>query len=329
MKRLGILLPDDQINMSTVACIVGSYQVFSAANSYFERLGRETVFRVNLVSVDRKTCLEQGFLTMKADSTIQEDQKYDLIIVPATMIRTYDSATVNNKALMDWMKNQYERGVEIASMCAGSFMLASAGLLTGRICSTHWALEEDFRSLFPEVNIQTDKLITDENRIYTNGGAYSFLHLLMYLVQKFYDRETAIHCAKYFQIDLNRTQQSQFLIFSGHKRHTDQAILEAQSLMESNFSEITSMEKLSKEVGLSRRNFDRRFIKATGLRPFDYIQRIKIEAAKKSFENTRKSVSEVMFDVGYSDAKAFREVFTRVTGITPAEYKAKYNTNLI
>lgn len=311
--------------MSTVACIVGSLQVFTAANAYFEKMNKPPVFKINLVSVSKEKFLDNGFLTIKSDTTITEHKKNDLIIVPATVIRSYKMATPNNKILIDWIKKQYKEGAEIASMCVGSFMVAATGLLSGKICSTHWAMEEEFKSLFPDIDIQTDKLITDENGIYTNGGAYSFLHLLMYLVQKFYDRQTAIHCAKYFQVDISRSQQSEFLIFHGHKNHNDEIILEAQLYMENNYQDKISIEELSTKFGLSRRNFDRRFIKATGLRPFDYSQRLKVEAAKKAFENSRKSINEVMYDVGYNDTKAFREVFVRITGITPIAYKEKYN----
>lgn len=325
MKHLSILIPDDQTNMSTIACIVGSYQVFMAANTYFEKTSAKSVFKVALVSATEDKILNNGFLSIRSGLTIAECPKNDLIIIPATLIRSYETASNNNKLLIDWLKKQYRQGAEIASMCSGSFMLASTGLLSEITCSTHWALAEKFRDLFPNVNLQTDKLITDEKGIYTNGGAYSFLHLLMYLVEKFYDRKTAIHCAKYFQVDLDRNLQSEFLIFRGHKDHNDAVILETQIFMENNYQDKISIEDLSVKFGLSRRNFDRRFIKATGLRPFDYLQRVKVEAAKKSFENSRKSVNEVMNEVGYNDTKAFREVFSRIAGIKPIEYKAKYN----
>ena len=325
MKQLCILIPDAQTNFSTIACIIGSYQVFMAANTYYEKLEKKSVFKVDLVSATPEKLLNNGFMTIKSNLTITECVKNDLIIIPATLIRNYETATKNNKLLIDWVKKHYKEAAEVASMCAGSFMLASTGLLSGKTCSTHWAMAAEFKEQFPDVNLQTDKLITDENGIYTNGGAYSFLHLLIYLVEKFYDRQTAIYCAKYFQVDLDRNQQSEFLIFSGHKNHNDDIILDAQIYMEDNYQDRISIKDLAVKFGLSRRNFDRRFIKATDLRPFDYLQRLKVEAAKKAFENSRKSVNEVMFDVGYNDTKAFREVFNRITGTTPIDYKEKYN----
>lgn len=325
MKHLSILVPDEQTNMSTIACIVGAYQVFNEANNYLARKNERAVFKIELVGATKTDFLNNNFLSIKHHVVINEIDKTNLIIIPASLIRSYEMASANNKLLIDWVKKQYKLGAEVASMCAGSFMLASSGILSGKTCSTHWALAEKFTELYPDVNLQTDKLITDENGIYTNGGAYSFLHLMLYLVEKFYDRQTAIHCAKYFQIDLDRNLQAEFSIFNGHKNHNDEAVLIAQIFLEENYPDKISIEKLASDLSIGRRNFDRRFIKATGLTPIDYLQRVKTEAAKKLFETTRKTVSEIMYEVGYNDAKAFREVFSRVTGLSPLDYKLKYN----
>jgi transcriptional regulator GlxA family with amidase domain len=325
MKHLSILVPDEQTNMSTIACIVGAYQVFSEANNYRTKKIEKAIFKIELVGATKNDFLNNNLLSIKHQVVINEIDKTNLIIIPASLIRSYETATKNNKLLIDWVTKQYKQGAEIASMCAGSFMLASTGILAGKMCSTHWALSEGFRELYPNVNLQTDQLITDENGIYTNGGAYSFLNLLLYLVEKFYDRQTTIHCAKYFQIDLNRNLQAEFTIFNGHKKHNDEAILMAQNYLEENYQDKISIERLATELGIGRRSLDRRFIKATGFTPLDYLQRVKIEAAKKMFETTRKTVNEIMFEVGYNDAKAFRDVFSRITGLLPLDYKSKYN----
>ena len=325
MKHLSILVPDEQTTMSTIACIVGACQVFSEANTYIEKRDKKAIFKVELVGAKKKDLLNNGILTVQHHTSIDEVAKTNLIIIPASAVRSYEKSTKNNKLLIEWIGEQYKQGAEVASMCAGGFMLASTGILNGKTCSTHWALSENFRELYPDVNLQTDKLITDESGIYTNGGAYSFLHLLMYLVEKFYDRETAVHCAKYFQVDLDRNLQAEFSIFNGHKKHNDTIVLEAQQFIEENYQNKISMEKLSSNLAVGRRNFDRRFIKSTGISPLDYLQRVRIEVAKKEFENSRKAVSEVMYDTGYNDTKSFREVFSRITGLSPAEYKLKYN----
>lgn len=325
MKQLAILVPNEQTNLSTIACIIGSIQVFTEANSYLINQGFKPLFEITLVGAHKSDFLQNSQLWVHPQKSIDEIKQTQLIILPASLIRSYDQAAHSNKLLIDWIKQQYKNGTEVASMCAGSFMLACTGLLSGKNCSTHWALSENFKTLFPDVKLQTDRLITDENGIYTNGGAYSFLHLLMYLVEKFYGRAAAIHCSKYFQIDLDRNSQAGFTVFNGHKKHGDELILKAQKQIEGQYQDKISFEKLATNLNIGRRNFDRRFIKATGLTPLDYLQRVKVEAAKKMFETTQKTVNEIMFEVGYNDAKAFRDVFSRVTGLTPFDYKIKYN----
>jgi transcriptional regulator GlxA family with amidase domain len=237
----------------------------------------------------------------------------------------YIKAVKANQVLIDWIADQYRKGSEIASICTGAYLLASTGLLDGKSCSTHWSAADQLRSMFPKVNLQTDQLITDENGIYTNGGAYSFLNLLIYLVEKYYDRQTAIFCSKVFQIEIDRQSQSGFTIFRGQKLHGDEMVKKAQAYIEGKLDEKISVEDLSSRFAVGRRNFDRRFIKATGNTPLEYSQRVKIEAAKKAFETSRKNINEVMYEVGYADVKAFREVFRKITGMSPLDYRSKYN----
>ena len=262
--------------------------------------------------------------SVKPHCNISSISKTNVIIIPS-LNHNYEKTVKENKLLISWIKEQYKHGAEVASICTGAFLLASAGLLDGKSCSTHWLAADNFRNKFPDVNLQTDKLITDESGIYTNGGAYSFLHLIIYLVEKYYDRQTAIFCSKVFQIEMDRNNQSSFIIFSGQKNHEDDSIRKAQLFMEKNMGDKINVEKLSSKFSIDRRNFDRRFIKATGNTPIEYTQRVKVESAKKALENSRKTISEIMYEVGYSDVKAFREVFRRITGMSPVEYKGRYN----
>jgi transcriptional regulator GlxA family with amidase domain len=151
---------------------------------------------------------------------------------------------------------------------------------------------------------------------------------VIYLVEKYFDRQTAIYCSKIFQIEMDRQSQSEFVIFKGQKGHGDDVVKKAQTYLESNLQEKKSVDDLCSMFAVSRRNFDRRFIKATGNTPLEYSQRVRIEMAKKSFETTRKTINEVMYEVGYSDDKAFREVFKRFTSMSPIEYKRKYNKEM-
>ena len=198
-------------------------------------------------------------------------------------------------------------------------------MLNGKKCSTHWGFQNEFRELFPEVEVVEGNVITEEHRIYSSGGANSYWNLLLHLVEKYTDRETAILASKYFAIDIDRESQTTFAMFQGQKNHTDEEVLKAQEYIEQHFQEKISIEDLTELVSLGRRSFERRFKLATNNTVLQYIQRIKVEAAKRSFENSRKNMNEVMFDVGYTDTKAFRSVFKKITGLTPIEYRNKYN----
>lgn len=321
MKHLSILVPNGDNNLSS---IVGSYKIFSRANEIWKNKGNGDLFTIELVGISENVSFEEGLFSVKTHTNISKIARTDLIIIPS-LDHNYEKALDTNEALIPWLVKQYKEGASIASICTGAFLLASTGLLEGKSCSTHWSVEAEFRQMFPNVDLKADQLITDENGIYTNGGAFSFLNLIIYLIEKYYDRPTAIHCAKIFQIDLDRNLQSEFAIFNGHKKHDDQEVHEAQTYLEENYQDKISIQDLSDNLHVGRRNFDRRFIKATGMTPLEYLQRVKIEAAKKSLENTRKTVNEIMYDVGYNDTKAFRSVFSRITGISPIDYKSKYN----
>jgi len=325
MKHLTILVPEGQNNLSS---IVGAYKIFTRANAYWKGIGKKELFTIQLAGVSKKVEFYEGLFTVKPHTNFSVIKKTNLIIIPS-LNHNYQKAVKGNKLLIDWIANQYKDGAEIANICTGAFMLASSGLLDGKSCSTHWSATDNFRSMFPKVNLQTDKLITDENGIYTNGGAYSFLNLIIYLIEKYYDRQTAIFCSKVFQIEMDRQSQSAFTIFTGQKLHGDEMVKKAQAFIESNLHEKISIEHLSSKLSVGRRNFDKRFIKATGNTPVEYSQRVKIESAKKAFETSRKTINEVMYDVGYSDVKAFREVFRKITGLSPLEYRNKYNKEAV
>jgi transcriptional regulator GlxA family with amidase domain len=322
---LTIVIPEGQDNLSS---IVGPYNIFSRANEYWRETGKEEVFTIHLAGISREVDFNNGLFNIKPHVDISAISKTDLIIIPS-VDHTSEKAIKGNKVLIDWIVKQYKNGAAVASICTGAFILASSGLLDGKHCSTHWEAAEDFRKMFGNVILQTDKLITDESGIYTNGGAYSFLNLIIYLVEKYYDRQTAIFCSKIFQIEIDRQSQSAFIIFNGQKMHGDEMVKEAQGHIESKPQEKISIMELSSKFPVSRRQFDRRFIKATGNTPLVYAQRVKIEVAKKTLETTRKTINEVMYEVGYSDEKAFREVFRKITGLSPLEYKGQYNKEMV
>ena len=223
------------------------------------------------------------------------------------------------------LKTLLNLGAEVASLCIAAFLLAATGLMNGRKCATHWIAANDFRKMFPAVELVDDRIMTEEDGLYSSGGAYSFLNLLAYLIEKHAGREIAVRIAKTFMIDIDRESQSPFIIFNGQKAHEDESIKKAQEYIERNYQDKITVDQLAGMLALGRRNLERRFKKATANTVVEYIQRVKIEAAKKQLESGRKNVNEVMYDTGYSDEKAFRTVFRKITGLSPLAYKNKYH----
>ncbi|HYJ62312.1 MAG TPA: helix-turn-helix domain-containing protein [Parafilimonas sp.] len=321
MKHVSILIPRGH---TSVVNIEGTHQIFNEVNSILKGMEKPPLFKVQLVGISRETSQRNGLFTIGPDVLINDIKKTDLIIIPAIHGEP-KSVMEKNAEFVPWLLHQYAKGAEIATLCIASFFLAGTGLLNGKQCSTHWSAAKAFRELFPEVNLVDDKIITEEDGIYTSGGAYSFLNLLVYIIEKYAGRDVAVLIAKSFMIDIDKISQSPFIIFKGQKEHDDEPIKKAQEFIENNFDEKITVEQLASMFALGRRNMERRFKKATSNTVMEYIQRVKIEAAKKNFESSRKNVNEVMYDVGYSDAKAFRNTFKKITGLSPVDYRNKYN----
>src|SRR5688500_1150693 len=282
MKHISILVPNGAI----LGSLEGSRQLLTQVNEFFKAQGKEPVFKVQLVGLQKETNLSGGRFTANADALIGDVSRTDLMIIPA-IDGNMEQALQQNGAFIPWIVRQYNQGSEIASLCLGAFLLASTGLLKGRKCATHWMAENAFRSMFPDVELVTERIITDEQGIYSSGGAFSYLNLILYLIEKFTGREMSILAAKVFAIQIERENQLSFTIFQGQKEHEDAPIKKAQEFIEKNYQEKISVEQLTSMVALSRRNFERRFKKATANTVSEYIQRVKVEAAKKDLENSR------------------------------------------
>ncbi|NLO03727.1 MAG: helix-turn-helix domain-containing protein [Bacteroidales bacterium] len=320
MKRISILVAKN----SVIQSIADPQYCFETVNRFLNANGKPTMFKIELVGAEREVKINNGLYTIHSQKLVTEVEKTDLVIIPA-LFGNIREAVESNKKLLPWIVTQYKSGAEVASLCVGAFLLASTGLLNGKKCSTHWRYINDFGKMFPEVNVQHGTIVTEENGIYSSGGANSYWNLLLHLVEKYTNRETAVLTSKYFAIDFGRNSQSFFAMFKGQKQHNDEEIRKAQEFIEKNIEEKITVGELAEKTAVGRRSFERRFKKATRNSVLQYIQRVKIEAAKRSIESSRKNITEIMFDVGYTDTKAFRSTFKKITGVTPLEYKSKYN----
>ncbi|MCC5940105.1 MAG: helix-turn-helix domain-containing protein [Balneolaceae bacterium] len=320
MKHVSILIPNGHTSLVNIA---GTHQILNQINDIVSQQGGKPVFNVQLVGLTKETKQDTGLFTVYPDCTIADVTKTDLIIIPA-IHNDQREGIERNREFIPWMVKQYKNGAELASMCIGAYLLATTGLLKGKKCATHWAHAASFRRMFPDVNLVDDRIMTAEDGIYTSGGAYSYLNLLLYLIEKNAGRDAAIMASKMFMIDIDKNSQSPFIIFEGQKDHGDELVKEAQKIIEKSYHEKMTVDEIAAEIALSRRSLERRFKKATSNTVVEYIQRVKVEAAKKQLETTRKNVNEVMYEVGYSDTKSFRTVFKKVTGVSPFDYRNRY-----
>ncbi|SHM83093.1 GlxA family transcriptional regulator [Mucilaginibacter sp. OK098] len=321
MKQVTFLMADGVLKPS---CLFGAIEVFQKANEFYENKGQRPFYDIRLAGVNLQQKLLNTLFSIQGLQDLAEIKKTDVIILPSFDTRD-DFAINSSREALEWVTAQYKEGAEVASLCTGAFLLAATGLLKGQSCSTHWKAEGHFRNLFPELNLTTNKIITDHKGIYTAGGAVSSLNLILYLVEKYNGREVALYCAKVLQIDIERNSQSPFIVFEGLKEHPDDEIRLVQDYIENHIEEKVTVDFLADRCAMNRINFSRRFKRATKISPVDYIQRVKMEAAKRGLESGRKNINEVMYGVGYTDVKAFRTIFKKVAGITPLEYRSKFS----
>jgi transcriptional regulator GlxA family with amidase domain len=330
MIHVSILVPQDGV----LAAVDDPRHVLSEVNTVLAMTGQPPVFQIQLVGATREVPLHGGRFTVHVDALLDEIERTDLVFIPALKgerdrdLDAMQRSLAKNEALLPWVVRQYEAGAEVASLCVGAFLLASTGLLHGKECSTNWVMANEFRALFPDVRLVTEKIITEDSGLYTSGGAHSYWNLLLYFVERHAGRELALLCAKVFQVELDRDSQSPFMVFRGQRLHADEPVKRVQEFIETNFQERLTIDQLADRFALGRRNLERRFKKATANTVVEYIQRVKMEAAKKALESTQKTSYEIMDDVGYSDVKAFREVFRKVTGLSPTEYRNRYGRTL-
>lgn len=302
----------------------GVMDMFIGTNRLLQAEGEPPAFEITLVSEKIRNIQLNVPAQFVSCKTLDEVVDTDLILAPA-FNGSPDVVLEKNEALIDWIRSMHRSGTEVASLCLGSYFLAEAGVLKGKCCTSHWMAIADMQQRYPDVTLLADIVMTDQEGIYTSGGAFSSLNLVLYLIEKFCGRDISIQISKMFAIDMDRVSQAHFTVFQGQRRHEDEEILRAQSYIEQNYHMQISIEQIAEQTNMSKRNFIRRFKSATQNTPLEYLQRVKIESAKKALEKNSQNISTLMYDVGYNDLKTFRSIFKRVTGLTPQEYRRKYS----
>ena len=280
------------------------------------------LFNVQVVSERGESVKFTNGIVLYPSHSISE-AKPDIILVPA-LGHELDAALERNQVYVDWVSRSYNCGCHVASMCTGAFVLAAAGLLDGKRATTHWFFANEFKRRFPRVDLRPHQMIVDEGDVVTCGAVTAYLNLIIYLVEKYFGHDIALRTAKVCLIDMDHPNQLPFQVYHFPVTYSDSSIARIQEFIGEHFKEDLTIDDIAKRGGMSVRNFSRRFKSATGESFSNYIQKLRIETAKRLLESAEFSASEVMYRVGYSDERSFRRLFKRHTGLSPKHYRTKF-----
>ena len=320
MTNLALIAPLDYKLLSIAAIL----DVFETVNRIYAENNHVLPVKISIVQsteqIEKDCCSFYGYPI----KSITSDFTADMVLIPSFTTSNIKETISKNQLYIPWIQDQFRAGAEIASFCTGAFLLASTGLLNGKSATTHVDVCDALAASFPSVLVKPDQTVIADGKCYTSGGSTSTFQLLVLLVQKYFGNDIAVRIAKIFAIDLDRYTQSYFSTFRPNYTHNDELVMRVQRKIEANYFDINSIDDVIKDLPASRRNFVRRFKKATGIPPIEYLQHIRIETAKRQLEQTNHSITEIIFDTGYADPKSFRKIFQKLVGMKPMDYRDKF-----
>lgn len=305
---------------------IGPIEVFHSAGLLWNWLHGENPqppFRVRIASIDGNSVTTLCSLGLTPQHSIHDIEHTDIIILPASGWDVMDRIA-KNSALLPWLHKWYAGGAYIAGVCTGVAFLAECGLLDGREATTHWGVADIFRQRYPRVIWRPDRFVTEDGRLLCSGGVYASLDISLYLVEKFCGHEIALQCAKSLLLSMPRSQQSGYSVVPLSHPHSDEKIRAAEEYLQGHLGKPISIDLLADHAGMGQRNFIRRFKAATGRMPGEYVQMLRVAAAKEMLEQGASSIQAVSTKIGYEDVAFFRSLFKRHTGLTPADYRARF-----
>jgi transcriptional regulator GlxA family with amidase domain len=305
---------------------VGPLEVFNHAGVLWNILTgmrQNPRFHVTTASANGRAVLCDGPIHIKPQCALKDVRRTDLIFIPTTGLGI-DDVVERNAPVVPWLHKWHKRGAEIASVCSGVGLVAETGMLDGKRATTHWGLAEKFRQMYPRVKWLPELMVTEDRGFYCGGGVHAALDLSLYLVEKFCGHDVAMQTAKSLLIETPRAWQSGFAIVPLKTEHNDDTISNAQEWLHENFHRTFPLEAPARRVGMSLRNFVRRFKQATGDSPLMYLQKLRVAAARRLLENNHRSMQEISTAVGYQDVAFFRSLFQRHTGVSPSAYREKF-----
>lgn len=254
--------------------------------------------------------------------TANENVGLNVVIVPPCL--SEQGLPLAHREVSDWLRSEHQRGCIMASACAGAFLLGDAGVLDGRPATTHWALADELKARYPEIDLHPEKILLDDDDVITAGGLMAWMDLGIRLVHRFTGPAMVMELSKFLIVDTGRREQRFYKSFHPCLNHGDNRILQLQHWLQGHYAESLSLAELSSRTNLSERSLQRRFTNATGIQPYIYLQELRIQKARELLETTRLNIDQIAWQVGYQDQSAFRRRFKKMVGLSPSEYRKRF-----
>jgi len=316
----------------TASMVLGVLDILSFANlqaGNFKTASKKNIeeppFDIDIVTEHGGPVMSASGHPIVAGKSISTSTNYDLIYIPG-FLADIDDILNDGRAIVKWVKEQSEQGAVLTAACNGNFLLAETGILDRRKATTHWTVATELRNRYQSILLEPEKILIDEGNIISAAGVTAYLNLAIYIVHRFAAPSLASFCSKIFLVDSGRRIQSPYEIFLPRK-HGDANVLAIQEWMEKNSKEQISLDAIVNICNLSKRTLLRRFKTATGDTPLVYLQKLRIENAKRLLESTNDTFNEITWKVGYENAGSFQKLFKSETGLSPKEYRMKFFLN--
>jgi len=308
----------------TASMVTGVLDILSLANTQYKTKNGKALFELEIISETGKPVTSFSQLPIQAQRSIKTTHKYDLIYIPG-FVGDVENILYKEKKIVTWLTSQYKKGSVLTAACNGNFLLAETGLLNGKNATTHWSLIDVFRSRYSKITLEPEKIIVDSGDIISAAGVTAYFNLALFMVEKYSSKDLAIICAKVFLVDSGRKIQTPYQMYQVSKKHGDNEILNVQNWLEKNYNEKITLSGMMNVCNLGKKTLIRRFKKVTGETPLIYLQKLRIENAKRILESKSLSFNEITLEVGYNDVSSFHKAFKSETGLTPMEYRSKFS----
>ncbi len=315
---------------AAMSTLVGIYDVLNAFGLLAKTdpsIPDTRPFAVDIVGAASGEIALASGLPLRVGRSVADIAATDIVLVPSVVLGPQGWEQGRYPELVDFAARMHKQGALLCSACSGIFLLAETGLFDGHRATVHWGYAREFAKTYPRIQSEPERVLVaagEREHLITSGASTSWHDLVLYLIVRFVSAPAAQAAARFFALQWHHDGLAPYIVFEGRMDHGDAAVVDSQNWLAGHFSVGSPVEEMVRRSGVAERTFKRRFTDATGLAPIDYVQRLRVEDAKRRLERTDAPVEEIGWRVGYEDAAFFRRLFKRVTGLSPGTYRKRF-----